>query len=553
MDNKRLILMTIFGFSLLMLWENWTRHNAPPVAPQVAAATAQSAAASLPSPMATQSTPAPSVVQAPVGSAADYSAEPKAIVRTDVMLAEVSALGGDVIRVELLKHKAAGDDKQDFVLLENKGKHTYLAQSGLLGDGMPNHKTVFKLVPGDYTLKDGQDNVQVKLQASGPDGIVVTKVLTFKRDSYLVDVAYQVNNSSAKPIDATAYFQLARDGEPAEHKAGMFSGVSTFTGPAFYTEEAKFQKVQFKDIDKGDAKFVKDAKDGWVAMVQHYFVSAYLPKPGTPREFFARKISDDFYGVGVKVPVTVAAGQTGSVDVPLYVGPQEQNKLKEIAPGFNLVVDYGWVTMIAVPLFWLLSFIHKMVGNWGWAIILLTVLIKAAFFPLSAASYKSMAKMKTLMPRMKQLQERYADDKMKLNQEMMALYKKEKVNPMGGCLPIVVQIPVFIALYWTLLGVVEMRQAPWILWITDLSVKDPYYVLPLIMGVSMFVQTKLNPTPPDPMQAKVMLAMPFLFTAMFLFFPSGLVLYWVVNNTLSIAQQWYVTRMINAGDKAAKS
>jgi YidC/Oxa1 family membrane protein insertase len=287
-------------------------------------------------------------------------------------------------------------------------------------------------------------------------------------------------------------------------------------------------------------------------MVQHYFVSAYLPKGNTERVFFTRKISDNFYSAGVKLPIAVPAGQKATLDVPLYVGPQEQKKLKELAPGFDLVVDYGWVTMIAVPLFWLLSFIHSVVGNWGWAIILLTITIKAVFFPLSAASYRSMAKMKTLMPKMKAIQERYASDKMKMNQEMMQLYKTEKVNPMGGCLPILIQIPVFMALYWTLLGAVEMRQAPWIGWIHDLSAMDPYYILPVIMATSMFIQSRLNPTPPDPVQAKVMMAMPLIFGVMFLWMPSGLVLYWVVNNTLSILQQWYITRSIQGGTPGAK-
>lgn len=556
MDFKRLILMAVFAFSVIMLWERWQLHNAPQQAP-VASQSAAAEGGALPAPMASgaaaTASPAGAVPGSEQAASSAYASAGKAVVTTDTMIATVSAQGGDIVHVELTQHKQSEDHSKNFVVLQDQGEHFYVANSGLIGDGLPNHKTLFTLQPGDYSLKDGQDSVQVRLDAPAVNGVTVTKVLTFHRASYLIDVAYEINNASAAPLNTTAYFQLVRDSKPVEHTTGFFGGVHSFTGPAVYTEEGKFQKIDFKKIDKDEAKYVKSAKDGWVAMVQHYFVSAYLPKGDAAREFFTHKISGDIYGAGVKLPVAVAAGQKATVDVPLYVGPQEQNKLKAIAPGFNLVVDYGWVTIIAVPLFWVLSHIHALVGNWGWAIIIVTILIKAAFFPLSAASYRSMAKMKNLMPKMKALQERYKDDKMKLNQAMMELYKTEKVNPMGGCLPILVQMPVFISLYWVLLGVVEMRQAPWMFWITDLSVKDPYFILPVIMGATMLIQTKLNPTPPDPVQAKVMLLMPIMFTFMFLWFPAGLVLYWVLNNTLSIAQQWYITKQIeNGGAKAAK-
>lgn len=554
MDFKRLLLSVVFAFSLFMLWENWMRYTNPPKPAVPVATQGVNQGAGVPTPMATPNaagTPAAAAVAAT--SSSDYSAYPKVVVKTDTVVAEVSALGGDIYRLELEKHRATGDHANNFVLLENKGAHTYLAQSGLLGLGLPTHKTVYAIEPGDFTLEEGEDKVVVRLKAPvDANGVAVTKVLTFHRGSYLVDVSYEVMNPSGEPIDATAYFQLVRDGAPAEHSAGLFGGVSTFTGPAFFTQDGKFQKVKFADIDKKDAKFVKSAKDGWVAMIQHYFVSAFLPQEGVQRDFFVDSFNG-LYSAGVKVPLTVEPGKTASVNVPLYAGPQEQNNLKKIAPGLDVVVDYGWVTIIAAPLFWLLSFIHSILGNWGWSIILVTIIIKAVFFPLSAASYRSMARMKTLMPRMKQIQERYANDKMRMNQEMMNLYKTEKVNPMGGCLPIVIQIPVFIALYWVLLGVVEMRQAPWILWITDLSARDPYFILPLIMGATMFIQQRLNPTPPDPIQAKVMMAMPIVFTFMFLWFPAGLVLYWCVNNSLSILQQWYITRSIERGKQAANS
>jgi YidC/Oxa1 family membrane protein insertase len=399
-------------------------------------------------------------------------------------------------------------------------------------------------------LADGADELKVRLEAKAANGADIAKILTFRRDSYLIDVAWEITNPGDKPLNTHAYYQLQRDDAAPEGETMM---VSTFTGPAVYTDADKFQKVTFEEISTGKAKFARTADNGWLAMVQHYFVSAFLPKENTPREYYMRKVEgQNLYQAGVIVPVAeIAPGSKGGTSANLYAGPQEQDVLKKLAPGLDLVVDYGWLTVVAAPIFWALQAIHKFVGNWGWAIVILTIIIKAIFYPLSAASYKSMAKMRVLTPRLMQLKERYADDKQRLNQEMMKLYQTEKVNPLGGCLPILVQIPVFIALYWVLLGAVEMRGAPWILWIHDLAAPDPYYILPVIMIVSMIIQTKLNPTPPDPIQAKMMMAMPFIFGVMFLWFPAGLVLYWVVNNILSIAQQWQITRMIEGGGKAA--
>jgi YidC/Oxa1 family membrane protein insertase len=468
------------------------------------------------------------------------------VVRTDALVAEISSLGGGLVRLELVGHKGTGGGGENFVLFDDGGQHVYAAQSGLIGTNLPTHKTEFRLPGSEAVLKDGQDSLSVRLEAPEEAGVQVAKILTFHRGSYKVDVAYEITNKSGAPVSGHAYYQLTRDVKPAETVQAF--GVHTFTGPAFYTEAGKFQKINFEDIAENKAKHTKEASDGWVAMVQHYFVSAWLPQGNVPREFYTRKVGNDLYAAGVIVPVPeVAPGQTSTVAMDLYAGPQEQDKLEGIAKGLDLVVDYGWLTVIAAPLFWVLQWFHKLTGNWGWAIILVTVSIKALFFPLSAASYKSMAKMRTLGPRLQQLKERYGDDKMKMQQEMMEIYRKEKVNPLGGCLPMLVQIPVFIALYWVLLGSVEMRHAPWLGWIHDLSAKDPYYILPIIMGVTMLIQTKLNPTPPDPMQAKIMLAMPIVFTVMFLWFPAGLVLYWVVNNTLSIVQQWQITRMIESG------
>ena len=556
MDTRRLILVFVFSFSLVMLWEAWQKHNNP----QAPLATAPAATATAPVPET--SAPAPvSAASVPEGNSTAGSAKAEIVkVKTDLFVADVSTLGGTVVGLELNSYKASEDKSRNFSLFD--AKHQYAAQSGLIGEGLPNHKTVFSVAPGSRELATDAKSVELRLETPAVDGVKVTKIYTFNRGSYLINVATEIDNGSQKEIAAHAYYQLQRD---TAAPAGESSMVSTYTGPAIYTEQEKYQKINFKDIEKGSAKFVQKADNGWMAMVQHYFVSAWIPQEQQAREFFVRKLdggANPAVTAGVIVPVaTVAPGAKASNVVSLYAGPQIQSMLEQLAKptaeggigaqGLPLVVDYGWLTIVAAPIFWCLDFIHKLVGNWGWAIVLLTVAIKAIFFPLSAASYKSMAKMKAIAPRMTALRERCGDDKQKLNMEMMNLYKTEKINPLGGCLPIAVQIPVFIALYWALLGAVEMRDAPWILWIHDLSSQDPYYVLPVIMIATMLIQTKLNPTPPDPIQAKMMMLMPFIFGGMFLFFPSGLVLYWVVNNILSIAQQWQITRMMGGAGKAA--
>ena len=556
MDTRRLILVFVFSFSLVMLWEAWQKHNNP----QAPLATAPAATATAPVPET--SAPAPvSAASVPEGNSTAGSAKAEIVkVKTDLFVADVSTLGGTVVGLELNSYKASEDKSRNFSLFD--AKHQYAAQSGLIGEGLPNHKTVFSVAPGSRELATDAKSVELRLETPAVDGVKVTKIYTFNRGSYLINVATEIDNGSQKEIAAHAYYQLQRD---IAAPAGESSMVSTYTGPAIYTEQEKYQKINFKDIEKGSAKFVQKADNGWMAMVQHYFVSAWIPQEQQAREFFVRKLdggANPAVTAGVIVPVaTVAPGAKASNVVSLYAGPQIQSMLEQLAKptaeggigaqGLPLVVDYGWLTIVAAPIFWCLDFIHKLVGNWGWAIVLLTVAIKAIFFPLSAASYKSMAKMKAIAPRMTALRERCGDDKQKLNMEMMNLYKTEKINPLGGYLPIAVQIPVFIALYWALLGAVEMRDAPWILWIHDLSSQDPYYVLPVIMIATMLIQTKLNPTPPDPIQAKMMMLMPFIFGGMFLFFPSGLVLYWVVNNILSIAQQWQITRMLGSGGKAA--
>jgi YidC/Oxa1 family membrane protein insertase len=544
MDTQRLILFFVFSFSLLLLWEAWQKEFRPPVPA---------------GPSALGSVPTPSAPSERSGTPAARSAETLAMtsapagkpqerlrVRTDTMLAEIDTQGGDIVYLELLKHKDTHQETKNFVLFGPE--HRYAAQSGLIGEALPNHRTLYHASAKEFALEQGQDKLDVRLQANTPEGIRVTKILTFYRSSYRIDITEEITNGTVKPFATHAYFQITRDGKSPPGDPYM---AQTYTGAAFYTEQEKFHKLTFEDVAKGKTPYPKSSDNGWIAIIQHYFVAALLPTDKSPREFYARKLAEDLYSVGVIVPVgPIAPGADARVVVPLYAGPQDQDHLHSVAPGLELVVDYGWLTVIAAPLFWVLKLFHGWMGNWGLAIILLTVVIKLIFFPLSAASYRSMAKMKVVTPRLMKIREQYADDKTKMNQAMMDLYKTEKINPLGGCLPIVVQIPVFIALYWVLFESVELRHAPFYLWIRDLSAPDPWYVLPTLMMASMIVQTKLNPTPPDPVQAKVMMIMPFAFGVMFYFFPSGLVLYWFVNNILSILQQWQITRMIG-GEKTA--
>ena len=457
---------------------------------------------------------------------------------TDVFKADIDTQGGEIKRLELLKHKDTVDKTKNIVLFDNSTSRTYLAESGLIGGAFPSHKTVFVARPGARTM-DATGSLQLILDAE-QGGVKLTKTYTFKSGDYHIDLKHDVTNVGETAVTPSVYLQLVRDGSKPEGESSFYS---TFTGPAVYTDEQKFQKLTFEKIEKGTEEHASKADNGWIALVQHYFVSAIILPQQTPREIFTKKIATNLYAVGTIVSLgSIAPGASASLDSLLYSGPQESAVLEQTAPGLDLVKDYGWLTIIAKPIFWLMTQIHNILGNWGWTIIVLTMLIKLAFFPLSAASYRSMAKMKMVTPKMTDIRERFKGDPQKMNQAMMALYKTEKINPLGGCLPIVVQIPVFISLYWVLLASVEMRNAPWLGWIQDLASPDPYFILPVLMAVSMFVQTKLNPKPPDPMQAKVMMFMPIIFSVMFFFFPSGLVLYWVVNNVLSIAQQWVITK-----------
>ncbi len=560
MDTQRLILFFVLVFSTFMLVEGWQRDqklSQPSISQPAGKGVADGkSTGGIPVPAAPASaTPTPAVPTAPGATAGAVPAAALVAggeiikIETDVLRVELSTKGGDIRRLELTQHKGTLDKNKNFVLFQSLADHTYIAQSGLIGqEGLPDHRTTYTASAREYKLADGAPALEVRLEAPESNGIKTAQIYKFTRGSYVIDVAYEITNGGDKAIQPHGYFQLVRDRKPPDGDSAM---LPTYTGAAVYTNGEKFQKVAFDDIDKGKTPYAKSSQtEGWVAIVQHYFLGAFLPKDKAPREFSTLKLENGLYLARVLVAgAAVEPGKQGSVSSALYAGPQDTETLKKLAPGLDLVVDFGILTVIAVPLFMVLSWIHEWVGNWGIAIILLTVLIKAIFYPLQAASYKAMAKMKVIAPKMQQLKERYGDDKQRMQKAMMELYQKEKVNPMAGCLPIVVQMPVFIALYWVILASVELRHAPFYGWIHDLSAIDPWYVLPVLMGASMIIQTRLNPEPPDPVQAKVMKIMPIAFSVFFFFFPAGLVLYWLVNNILSIAQQWQINRVIEGGSQ----
>ena len=585
MDTRRLILFFIFSFSLVMLWEAWQKQQAALHPPAAASAAGQSQPgqpgipaapggipqpSSLGTPAAAPGSVPPPPGAAPVAQAAAVPADQKVVVKTDVMTAEIVTQGADLRYVALTQHKDVADKDKDLVLL---GDHHFYAQTGLQATGvnLPSHLTPFVLTPGTFELKPGEESVKVRAEAVA-GAVKIAKIYTFHRGSYAIDVNYEIVNGGTTAIAPSAYLQLVRDDKAP---AGETQFMQTFTGAAFYTEKEHFKKEEFKKFKelptgpKAEPGPVEPANNGWVAIVQHYFTSAWLPQGNQQREFYAYNLKDGLYSAGVYMAVgNIAPGATGSLAAKLYVGPEDVDIMEKLAPGLERVKDYGWLTIIAQPMYQLLKFLHGYLGNWGLSIIALTLIIKGIFFPLSAASYKSMARMKKVTPKMTAIREKYANDRVKMNQAMMELYKTEKINPLGGCLPIVIQIPVFISLYWALLATVEMRHATFYGWITDLSAPDtlfgtlsipltnihmPIGLLPIIMAISMFLQTKMNPAPPDPVQAKMMAIMPLVFSIFFFFFPAGLVLYWVVNNVLSIAQQWSISRLVAKGDAKAEA
>ena len=562
-DIRRTILWVIFGFSMVLLWDKWqvyNGHNAtffPSGKPAsvshstTPAAVGASGTAAVPSASNTAQSPG-----LPPNTAASTAAATReqVVVSTDVLKLSFDSEGGNLVRAELLKDVDMSDKSRNFVLMEQNADRVYVAQSGLVGApeggvAFPTHKTLMTAVPGPRTLADGANELVVKFESPELGGVKEVETWTLKRGSYAIAVRHEVINVGTVPVSPQLYLQLVRDGNKP---AGESKFYSTFTGPAIYTSDKKYQKVDFEKIAKGTADYEKQGNDGYVAMVQHYFASAWIldgMKDGQPveikRDYFMRKIDNNLYAVGMITPLgTIAPNSSKSVDAVFYTGPQEEKKLAALAPGLELVKDYGWLTILAKPLYWLLDELHSLIGNWGWSIMALVLLIKVAFYWLTAKGYQSMAKMKAINPRIMEMRERLKDKPQEMQQEMMRIYREEKVNPMGGCLPMVIQIPVFIALYWVLLSTVEMRNAPWALWIHDLASPDPFYILPLVMTLTSLLQTALNPAPPDPMQAKMMWIMPLAFSVMFFFFPAGLVLYWITNNSLSIAQQWIInTRM----------
>ena len=551
MDIKRTILivaLAVVAYVMVLKWnqdygqaalptQNVASQNPTPALPETVPGTNTQASADVPSANPDTNLPVPT----PVVVSKDLI-----WVKTDVLNFAIDPTGGDIVQLNLPEYPRRQDMPNiPFQLFDNGGELTYLAQSGLTGtngpDARPTGRPVYSATQKSYQLADGQNQLVVDLTYSD-NGVNYLKRFTVDRGEYDLKVSYLVDNQSAQNWSGNMFAQLKRDNS-SDPSSTTATGTATYLGAALWTSGEPYKKVSMKDMDKAALK--ETVQGGWVAWLQHYFVTAWIPAAGDSNNVMTRKDNQGNYIIGYTGPtLTAAPGGKAETTATLYAGPKVQDKLKELSPGLELTVDYGILWFIAQPIFWLLKHIHAILGNWGFSIICLTILIKLLFFPLSAASYRSMARMRAVAPKLALLKEQHGDDRQKMSQAMMELYKKEKINPLGGCLPILVQMPVFLSLYWVLLESVEMRQAPWLLWITDLSIKDPFFILPIIMGATMFIQQRLNPTPPDPMQAKVMKMMPIVFTFFFLWFPAGLVLYWVTNNTLSIAQQWYITRGI---------
>ena len=552
-DIRRNILWVIFGISLVLLWDQWQVFNGNkatffPSSSAPAKTSATAGGSSVPAAVAVLPGAAmaslPGAVVAP--ATAPAVAKERVVVSTDVLKLTFDTEGGSIVGTEFVKYIDKADKTKDFVLLDESKDRFYVAQTGLLATAsdaaMPNHKTVMTLAPGERTLKDGQNELVLRFESPELGGIKLIKTYTVKRGAYDIEVKHEVVNSGSTAVAPQLYLQLVRDGNKPPGESSFYS---TFTGPAIYTGAKKYQKVEFADIEKNKVDVEKQSIDGYVAMVQHYFASAWLLGDNIKRDLFVRKVDTNLYAVGMITPFdSIAPGTSKVLQARFFAGPQEEKALEGLAPGLELVKDYGYFTILAKPLYWLLDKLHGIVQNWGWAIVALVVLLKAAFYWLNAKSMASMAKMKAINPKITEMRERLKDNPQQMQQEMMRIYREEKVNPMGGCLPIFIQMPVFIALYWVLLSSVEMRNAPWAMWIHDLSAPDPYFILPAVMTLTTLLQTALNPAPPDPMQAKMMWFMPLIFSVMFFFFPSGLVLYYIANNILTITQQWVInTRM----------
>jgi YidC/Oxa1 family membrane protein insertase len=555
-DIRRTILWVVFGFSLVMLWDQWQLHNGkkptffPSATPPVGATVNP----------ATDASPAAVVTQAPAALPADGAPSTQQTqsetieVQTNVLKLSFDSLGASLIYAELLKHKDVHRPGSNVTLMDSSKERVYLAQSGLVGGpagvSWPTHKSPMRLT-SPSTFKDGEDSLLLRFESDALGGVKLIKTYTVKKNSYVLSVQHEILNQSGQTITPQIYVQLVRDGNKPEGESAFYS---TFTGPAVFTNNKKYQKIEFSDIEKNKADFEKKSDLGYVAMVQHYFASAWLMDDAQERDLYARKIDNNLYSVGMVAPLPALANESKQIhQTRLFVGPQEEKLLEGLYPGLELVKDYGWLTILAKPLYWLLDKLFGFIGNWGWSIVALVVLLKIAFYWLNSQAYKSMGKMKAINPKIMEMRERLKDNPQQMQMEMMKIYREEKVNPLGGCLPIAVQIPFFIALYWVLLSSVEMRNAPWVGWVHDLAAPDtafgvwfgvPIGLLPILMTATSLIQTWLNPTPPDPIQAKMMWIMPLAFSVMFFFFPSGLVLYWLSNNILSIAQQWMINKQL---------
>jgi len=556
-DIRRTMLWVVFGMSLVMLWDQWQVYNGrqttffpSPVPVTAPAPTTGAPVGTNDVPGATQTAAnsadiAKATAVAEPATASATSRE-QVTVQTDVLKLTFDTQGGSVVRAEFLKHVDMFDKSRNFVLLDDSKERVYLSQSGLIaaagGATLPTHKTMMTLAPGARTLNEGDQTLELRFESEEVGGVKLVKTYTLNRGSYAVAVKHEVINTGSTAVTPQLYMQLVRDGNKPPGESSFYF---TFTGPAVYTEAQKYQKVEFSDIEENKADIEKTASNGYIAMVQHYFASAWILPDGIKRDLFMRKVDTNLYSVGMIAPMeAIEPGGRKTLESTFFTGPQEEKVLEALTPGLELVKDYGWLTILAKPLYWLLDQLQAVINNWGWSIVALVVLLKIAFYWLNAKAYASMAKMKAVNPKITEMRERLKDKPQQMQMEMMRIYREEKVNPMGGCFPIMVQIPVFIALYWVLLASVEMRNAPWLGWIQDLSSPDPYYILPIIMTLTTVLQTSLNPAPPDPLQAKMMWFMPLAFSIMFFFFPSGLVLYWITNNVLSIAQQWVInTRM----------
>ena len=550
MDNIRFVLIVVFSMLVLMLWQAWQADYGPK--PEIVEAEFEETVvvdtredlpvASSEEKSEFEQSAEPTMTAVP---ALEEASSQIITVSTDVFNLEIDTKGGTLRNLDLLKYPVEKNKPQDPVrLFDSNLEKLFLAQSGLIASGgsanAPTHHTVFTTEKEHYQLHEDQNILRVPLIWTDENGLQVTKTLIFTRGSYEIKLEQKISNLSDRDWTGRQYTQLLRV-PYSDEKGNTF--IRTYAGGVIYTEEDKYQKVDFSDM--AEENLSVSTLGGWSAMIQHYFAAAWVPPADQENHYYTKELKDWRYVIGsYSIPATVAANSEQILSSALYVGPKIQPAMEKVAKGLELTVDYGWLTIIGKPIYWLLNKIHSLVDNWGWSILGVTLCIKLLFFKLSETSYKSMAKMRKIQPRLKDLKERFGDDRQRFNTEMMAMYKKEKVNPMGGCLPILVQIPVFISLYWVLIETVELRQEPFALWIQDLSAMDPFYILPVLMGITMFIQQKLNPAPVDPLQAKVMKMFPIVFTVFFLFFPAGLVLYWVFNNSLSIIQQWVITKNI---------